>query len=92
MIGQTITWLSCWIYRSEIHLCKLGDEVCSHIEKIGANEEDSSINIVSDGEAAGFPVSPRNEKQNDVFQSSKKDVGLGPRESAQGSKLLNVQP
>ena len=67
----------------------MGDELCLDNEKIGANEEDSSINIVSDGEAIGFPMSPHNERQTDVFQSNKiQNVGRGcPRESAQGSKL-----
>ena len=94
MVGWNITLLSCWIYRSEVKLRKLGDELCLDNEKIGANEEDSSINIVSDGEAIGFPMSPHNERQTDVFQSNKiQNVGRGcPRESAQGSKLFNVQP
>lgn len=71
-------------YRSQIRLEKLGDELGSDINKINANEEDSSINIVSDGDMTGFLVSPHNEQQNDVPSNSKRmDIS---RSSAKESK------
>ena len=77
--------------RSEVRLHKLGDELASDINKIGVNEEDSSINIVSDGEATGFPVNPHNEQQNDVFLINKRqDVSQGPRELKQDGNILNI--
>lgn len=74
------------IHRSQVRLDKLGDELGSDINKIGTNEEDSSINIVSDGETTGFLVSPHNELQNEAPPSSKRmDVNWGSaKESKQG--------
>ncbi|EXC23137.1 hypothetical protein L484_018268 [Morus notabilis] len=70
--------------RSEVRLHKLGYELASDINKIGANEEDSSINIVSDGEATGFPVSAHNEQHNGAFQSNvRQDVSQSLKESKQ---------
>ncbi|XP_030482482.1 zinc finger CCCH domain-containing protein 13 isoform X1 [Cannabis sativa] len=67
--------------RSETRLHKLADELGSDINKIGANEEDSNINIVSDGEVAGFPVNPQSEQQNNVSPSNRRlDGGWGPTE------------
>ncbi|KAF3443724.1 hypothetical protein FNV43_RR13414 [Rhamnella rubrinervis] len=74
--------------RSQVRLDKLGDELGSDINKIGANEEDSSINVVSDGEPTGFIVSPHNELQNDAPPSNKRmDVSRG---SAKESKQVDL--
>ncbi|KAG6589178.1 Zinc finger CCCH domain-containing protein 13, partial [Cucurbita argyrosperma subsp. sororia] len=51
---------------------QLGDQLGSDVNKIGANEEDSSINIVSDGEDPGFhAVSPLHDLQKDNSASKK---------------------
>lgn len=50
----------------------MGDQLGSDIPRNGANEEDS-INIVSDGETNGFPVTnPHNEEQNDASPGKKR--------------------
>ncbi|KAI4322558.1 hypothetical protein L6164_022239 [Bauhinia variegata] len=41
--------------RSQVRLQRLGDELASDITGIGTNEEDLSIDIVSNGENTGFP-------------------------------------
>ncbi|XP_041009216.1 zinc finger CCCH domain-containing protein 40-like isoform X2 [Juglans microcarpa x Juglans regia] len=57
--------------RSQVRLQKLGDQLGSDISRNVANEEDS-INIVSDGETGGFPVTtPHNELQNDASSGKK---------------------
>ncbi|PON68775.1 Zinc finger, CCCH-type [Parasponia andersonii] len=77
--------------RSEVRLHKLGDELASNFNKIGANEENSSVNIVSDGEATGIPANPRDERQNDLLPSHKRqDVSRGPKESKQEADLAKV--
>lgn len=54
-----------------MRLQKLGDQLGSDITRNVANEEDS-INIVSDGETSGFPVTtPHNELQNDASSGKK---------------------
>ncbi|XP_008230096.1 PREDICTED: zinc finger CCCH domain-containing protein 13 isoform X1 [Prunus mume] len=57
--------------RSQVRLNKLGDQLALDIYGIDVNEEDSSINIVSDGdgETTGFPVTPHNERLNDASPS-----------------------
>ncbi|KAF5481100.1 hypothetical protein F2P56_001785 [Juglans regia] len=58
--------------RSQVRLQKLGDQLGSDITRNGANEEDS-INIVSDGETNGFPVTnPHNDLQNDASSGKKR--------------------
>ncbi|XP_062106163.1 zinc finger CCCH domain-containing protein 13 isoform X2 [Humulus lupulus] len=77
--------------RSETRLHKLADDLGSDINKIGANEEDSSINIVSDGEAAGFLVNPQSEQQNNVFPTNKRlDGGRGPTEQYADLEKLHM--
>ncbi|KAM1240001.1 hypothetical protein ACFX2J_045368 [Malus domestica] len=58
--------------RSQVRLNKLGDQLALDIYGTDANEEDSSINIVSDGETTGFPVTPHNEQLNDASPSKKR--------------------
>ncbi|XP_022930758.1 zinc finger CCCH domain-containing protein 40-like isoform X1 [Cucurbita moschata] len=61
--------------RSQVRLQQLGDQLGSDVNKIGANEEDSSINIVSDGEDPGFhAVSPLHDLQKDNSASKKKHI------------------
>ncbi|XP_034207082.1 zinc finger CCCH domain-containing protein 13 isoform X3 [Prunus dulcis] len=57
--------------RSQVRLNKLGDQLALDIYGNDVNEEDSSINIVSDGdgETTGFPVTPHNERLNDASPS-----------------------
>ncbi|KAF2284995.1 hypothetical protein GH714_034209 [Hevea brasiliensis] len=51
--------------RSQVRLQRLGDHLGSDTTINGGNEEDSSINIVSDGEAPGYhTVCPPNEVHN----------------------------
>lgn len=70
--------------RSEVRLHKLGDELACDFTKIVANEEDSSINIVSEEETAGFLVSPHKEQQNGALQSNtRQDASKPLRESKQ---------
>lgn len=49
------------------------DQLCSDMPRLGAAEEDSSINIVSDGETNGdYQMSPRNELKNQISPSKKR--------------------
>lgn len=69
----------------------MGDELACDFTKIVANEEDSSINIVSDEETAGFLVSPHKEQQNGALQSNtKQDASKPLRESKQGGSLFKT--
>ncbi|XP_024180876.1 zinc finger CCCH domain-containing protein 13 isoform X3 [Rosa chinensis] len=69
--------------RSQVRLNKLGDQLGLDTYGIDANEEDSSINIVSDGETH-FPVPINKERLNDVSPSKKRlDVN---RDSAKEPK------
>lgn len=59
--------------RSQVRLQQLGDQLGSDVNKIGANEEDSSINIVSDGEDPGYHASdPFHDLQRDTSASKRK--------------------
>lgn len=66
----------------------MGDQLGSDVNKIGANEEDSSINIVSDGEDPGYhAASPRHDLQKDTSASKKKmhvvqDIAENPKRGA----------
>ncbi|KAG2712258.1 hypothetical protein I3843_04G108000 [Carya illinoinensis] len=72
--------------RSQVRLQKLGDQLGSDINRNVANEEDS-INIVSDGETGGFPVTtPHDELQNDASSGKKglcvnQDPSKGPKQA-----------
>ncbi|KAM2060285.1 hypothetical protein ACFX1T_045496 [Malus domestica] len=70
--------------RSQVRLNKLGDQLALDIYGTDANEEDSSINIVSDGETTGFPVTPHNEQLNDASPSKKRLDAI--RDTAKESK------
>ncbi|XP_023530204.1 zinc finger CCCH domain-containing protein 13-like isoform X5 [Cucurbita pepo subsp. pepo] len=73
--------------RSQVRLEQLGDQLGSDVNKIGANEEDSSINIVSDGEDPGFhAVSPLHDLQKDNSASKKKHI---VQDIAENSKRAN---
>eukprot|EP00268_Persea_americana_P019368 TRINITY_DN19923_c0_g1_i6.p1 TRINITY_DN19923_c0_g1~~TRINITY_DN19923_c0_g1_i6.p1 ORF type:complete len:471 (+),score=124.88 TRINITY_DN19923_c0_g1_i6:184-1596(+) len=59
--------------KTQIRLQRLGDQLCSDMSRLGATEEDSSINIVSDGETNGdYQMSPRNELKNQMSPSKKR--------------------
>lgn len=59
--------------RSQVRLQQLGDQLGPDVNKIGANEEDSSINIVSDGEDPGYHTSgPFHDLQKDTSVSKRK--------------------
>ncbi|GAV81303.1 hypothetical protein CFOL_v3_24761 [Cephalotus follicularis] len=50
--------------RSQVRLHKLGDQLGPVTTRTAGNEEDSSINILSDGERISYPIiNPQNEKQ-----------------------------
>ncbi|XP_020539438.1 zinc finger CCCH domain-containing protein 13 isoform X2 [Jatropha curcas] len=58
--------------RSQVRLQKLGDQLGSGSATAGGNEDDSSINIVSDGEAPGYhATSLQNEVQNNSSPGKK---------------------
>lgn len=71
----------------------MGDQLALDIYGIDANEEDSSINIVSDGET-DFPVTLQNERLNNASPSKKRlDVNRdSAKESKQGGKLYLTFP
>ncbi|EEF46680.1 zinc finger CCCH domain-containing protein 13 isoform X2 [Ricinus communis] len=74
--------------RSQGRLQKLGDQLGSGIITTGGNEEDSSINIVSDGEAPGsHAISPRNEVQNN--SSPRENILHAKCDNAEESKKAN---
>ncbi|CAN6458005.1 unnamed protein product [Victoria cruziana] len=52
--------------RAQTRLTKFGDHISSDAAKPIANEDDSSINIISDGDADGGQVTPRADKQSDI--------------------------
>ncbi|XP_061364498.1 zinc finger CCCH domain-containing protein 13 isoform X2 [Gastrolobium bilobum] len=59
--------------RSQVRLQRFGDQLVSDISRIGANEEDLSIDIVSNGENTGLPaIIKHNVEQNDVSPHMKR--------------------
>ncbi|XP_054815757.1 zinc finger CCCH domain-containing protein 13 isoform X2 [Prosopis cineraria] len=59
--------------RSQARLQRLGDQLDSDIARIGVNEEDLSIDIVSNAEDAGFPsIFKDNVEQNDASPHRKR--------------------
>ncbi|OVA11164.1 zinc finger protein [Macleaya cordata] len=70
--------------RSQARLQKLGEQIASDASKPSANEEDSSVNIVSDGEPNyDNALSLRNELQNHASPSKKRQrFSLGVSEEA----------
>ncbi|XP_022952134.1 zinc finger CCCH domain-containing protein 13-like isoform X1 [Cucurbita moschata] len=59
--------------RSQFRLQQLGDQLGSDVNKIGANEEDSSVNIVSDGEDPGYHAAgPLHHLHKDTSASKRK--------------------
>lgn len=74
--------------RSHDRLQKLGDHLGSDAARLGANE-DSSINILSDGETTGnHAMSPPNQLQKNV-SPNKKRLQMNV-EAAEGSKSANL--
>ncbi|KAL5978207.1 hypothetical protein ACLOJK_029324 [Asimina triloba] len=67
--------------RTQARLQRLGDQLNSETSRFGANEEDSSVNIVSDGEVnEDNRMSPRNDVQNHASTSRKRlrgDLAVG---------------
>lgn len=77
--------------RSQARLQRLGDQLDSDITRIGANEEDLSIDIVSNGEDTSLPsIIKHNVEQNDASLHRKRvHVELDSvEESKQGGKFL----
>lgn len=59
--------------RSQVRLQRFGDQLVSDISRIGANEEDLSIDIVSNGENTGlYPIVKHNLEHNDASSHRKK--------------------
>ncbi|XP_022632709.1 zinc finger CCCH domain-containing protein 40 isoform X2 [Vigna radiata var. radiata] len=59
--------------RSQVRLQRFGDQLVSDISKIGANEEDLSIDIVSNGENTGLlPIAKHNVEHNDASSHRKR--------------------
>ncbi|KHN41231.1 Zinc finger CCCH domain-containing protein 13 [Glycine soja] len=53
--------------QSQVRLQRFGDQLFSDISRIGANEEDLSIDILSNGENTGLhPIAKHNVEQNDA--------------------------
>lgn len=81
------------MHRSQVQFQKLGDQLVSATTTSGGNEEDSNINIVSDGETTGYhAISPWNEVQNNSSprkksSSVKRDAA---DESARGDNLFGM--
>lgn len=70
--------------RAEARLQKLGNQLISDTSK-HVNEEDSSIDILSDGEPTGnHVISPKNEQQIKASPSRKR--AHNNREATEGSK------
>ncbi|RDX84561.1 Zinc finger CCCH domain-containing protein 13, partial [Mucuna pruriens] len=59
--------------RSQVRLQRFGDQLVSDISRIGANEEDLSIDIVSNGENIGLPlIVKHNAEHNDASTHRKR--------------------
>ncbi|XP_057455797.1 zinc finger CCCH domain-containing protein 13 isoform X2 [Lotus japonicus] len=59
--------------RSQIRLERFGDQLVSDISRIGANEEDLSVDIVSNGDNTGLPpIIKNNLNQNDTSPFKKR--------------------
>ena len=70
--GVPVSNQSIGMCRSEVQLERLGDQLASDFTRIGANEEDLSIDIVSNGENAGFiSIAKWNVQQNDASSPRK---------------------
>ena len=62
-----------FMYRSQVRLQRFGDQLVSDISKIGANEEDLSIDIVSNGENTGLlPIVKHNVEHTDASSHRKR--------------------
>lgn len=77
--------------RSQARLDKLGDRLVLDITKVGAFEEDSSINIVSDEDTTGNHVtSPRYQLQDNTSPSKKKShINLNASKDSKSVNLTN---
>lgn len=61
------------MYRSQIRLERFGDQLVSDISRISANEEDLSVDIVSNGDNTGLPpIIKNNLNQNDTSPFKKR--------------------
>ncbi|KAG5118908.1 hypothetical protein JHK82_033328 [Glycine max] len=59
--------------RSQVRLQRFGDQLVSDISRIGANEEDLSIDIISNGENTGLhPIAKHNVEHNDASSHKKR--------------------
>ena len=62
-----------FMYRSQVRLQRFGDQLVSDISRIGANEEDLSIDIISNGENTGLhPIAKHNVEHNDASSHKKR--------------------
>ncbi|KHN22850.1 Zinc finger CCCH domain-containing protein 13 [Glycine soja] len=58
---------------SQVRLQRFGDQLVSDISRIGANEEDLSIDIISNGENTGLhPIAKHNVEHNDASSHKKR--------------------
>jgi len=76
-LSSCIPLYSCFfhhfMHRSQVRLQRFGDQLVSDISKIGANEEDLSIDIVSNGENTGLlPIVKHNVEHNDASSHRKR--------------------
>lgn len=79
------------ICRSHVRLQRIGDQLVSDISRIGANDEDLSIDIVNNGENCGLPpVIKHNVEKNDASPHRKRlhVEGDAVEESKQGTSLM----
>lgn len=61
------------VYRSQVRLQRFGDQLVSDISRIDANEEDLSVDIVSNGENTGLPpIVKHNLEQSDASPRRKR--------------------
>lgn len=89
--GDSCIQFVCLMYRSQVRLQRFGDQLVSDISRIGANEEDLSVDIVSNGENTGHPpitkhnlelsdASPRRKRlhvEEDAVEELKQGSSLG---------------
>lgn len=77
------------ICRSQVRLNKLGDQLGLDTYVTDANEEDASINIVSDGET-DFPAPLHKKRMIDVSPIKKRiDLNRDPAQEPKAGKLFN---
>ncbi|KAK7312734.1 hypothetical protein VNO77_36824 [Canavalia gladiata] len=72
-VHNHISQLQDELKRSQVRLQRFGDQLVSNISRIGTNEEDLSIDIVSNGENTGLPpIVKHNVEHNDASSHRKR--------------------